>query len=64
MSMPFGRHLWRAFTPRLRPSSRPDVPAAIGASDAELVRLANGTDATDIIRRQAQALAFGGRRAG
>ncbi len=63
MNMPFGR-LRRVLIPRSRPSDRLEIPAAVGASDAELARLGSGRHTTEDARQQGLALVYDGRRDG
>ena len=63
MSIPFDR-LRRVLIPRSRPSDRLEIPAAVGASDAELARLESGRRAAEDTRQQGLALVYGGRRNG
>ena len=64
MSMSFGRRLKRIIDARPRPSERPEPPAALGASDAELARLATPAAAADRLRHQALSTLYGGHRLG
>ena len=64
MTIPFGRlRLILTVVPSPHPSA-PDIPAALGATDAELVRLSANRDADlERARREAMALTYGPRLA-
>jgi hypothetical protein len=62
MTLRFGRAWWRNPVARPRPRRLLDLPAAIGADDAELVRLSLVPDAIDRLRAEAHGLLYGGPR--
>lgn len=59
MSLPF-RGLRRALVAHPRPAAWRDLPAAVGADDAELIRLARGADVPDPDRIRAMAISYVG----
>ena len=62
MSTSFGRRLKDILGARPRPTERLAIPAALGASDAELVRLAADAAADDRVRQRALTVLYGGQR--
>lgn len=60
MDQSFGRRLRSILVARPRPDARRDIPAALGATDAELVRLAGRPTAADFARHRALVSVYGG----
>ncbi len=56
----FGRRLRSILVARPRPDARRDIPAALGATDAELVRLAGRPTTADFARHRALLGIYGG----